>query len=156
MQFIDSHIPNIPSDESESPILDNLQTLYIWFGDTGSRRATLRFTLSNTEENITNLKQTTGSPNFVIEIQDYIVQQRIMQCFRCQGIGHKAEYCNRRDRCACAREIIHPALTQKMHHCLPSVRTAKGTIQSVTRGAHRQRNRGGNLPEPFSLKHSGK
>jgi hypothetical protein len=69
--------------------------------------------------NINNLKQLTGILNFVIRIQDYKSSDRIMQCFKCQNFGHKAEFCHIKDRCVkcagehntrlCTKDAAHPA-----------------------------------------------
>jgi len=70
-------------------------------------------------DNINTLKQLTGILNFVIRIQDYKSSERIMQCFKCQNFGHKAEFCHIKDRCVkcagqhntrlCTKDAAHPA-----------------------------------------------
>ena len=75
-------------------------------------------TIPKKPENINNLKHLTGILNFVIRIQDYKSSDRIMQCFRCQNFGHKAEFCHIKDRCvkcagqhntrACNKDAAHP------------------------------------------------
>ena len=55
-------------------------------------------TVARNEENINLLKSTTGILNFLIKIQDYKSKDRIMQCFRCQEFGQKAEFCNEMNR----------------------------------------------------------
>jgi len=76
-------------------------------------------TILKTEENITLLKKTTGILNFVIKIQDYRATNRVMQCFRCQGFGHKADFCNIKDCCVkCAGD--HQSRTCTKDSSLPA------------------------------------
>ena len=57
-------------------------------------------TVSKSTENLAILKQVRGIHHFTIKIQDFRSQDdRSMQCFRCQDFGHKAEFCNLKDRC---------------------------------------------------------
>jgi Arginine methyltransferase-interacting protein, contains RING Zn-finger len=77
-------------------------------------------TVLKTEENITKLKATTGILNFLVRIQDYkTATNKIIQCFRCQNFGHKAEFCNIAEKCVkcagdhssrtCPKEFEEPA-----------------------------------------------
>ena len=76
-------------------------------------------TVARNEENINPLKKTTGTLNFLIKVQDYKSKERVMQCFRCQEFGHKAEFCNIKDKCVkCARD--HSSRTCTKEATLPA------------------------------------
>ena len=63
-----------------------------------------------THENVEELKIINSILKFVVRIQEYKVTNKLVQCFRCQGFLHLAEYCNIKDKCVkCARD--HPPRT---------------------------------------------
>ena len=76
-------------------------------------------TVPKNPDNIGKLKNLTDILNFVVRIQDYKFSDRIVQCFKCQNFGHKAELCHIRDRCVkcagdhntrvCTKDTAHPA-----------------------------------------------
>ena len=81
-------------------------------------------TIEKTLENIGNLKALTGICNFRIRIEDYRAPKRQLQCFRCQNHGHRAEYCNLKQRCVkCAGDhaakecTMNPRTTAKCANC---------------------------------------
>ena len=81
-------------------------------------------TIEKTLENIGNLKALTGICNFRIRIDDYRALKRQLQCFRCQNHGHRAEYCNLKQRCVkCAGDhaakecTMNPRMTAKCANC---------------------------------------
>ena len=46
------------------------------------------------EQNIQNLKKIVVINHFSIRFEDFKASNRLMQCFKCQNFGHKAEFCN--------------------------------------------------------------
>ena len=57
-------------------------------------------TVTKNPENIAKLTGLTGILNFVIRIRDFKQKgNQAIQCFRCQGFGHKADFCNINDKC---------------------------------------------------------
>ena len=97
-------------------------------------------TIDKTKDNITKLHEIRGIHHFLIKIQDFTSTNKSMQCFRCQNFGHKAEFCNMKDRCvkcdgqhntrACAKAIGAP----------PNAQTAVESTRLTTGAAPLQRN----------------
>jgi hypothetical protein len=57
-------------------------------------------TVIKNPENIARLMGLTGILNFVIRIRNFKQKgDQAIQCFRCQGFGHKSDYCNLKDKC---------------------------------------------------------
>ena len=76
-------------------------------------------TVPKNPDNIGKLKNLTGILNFVVRVQDYKSSDRIVQCFKRQNFGHKAQFCRIKDRCVkcagdhntrvCTKDAAHPA-----------------------------------------------
>ena len=76
-------------------------------------------TVPKNSDNIAKIKNLTGMLNFVVRIQEYKSSGRVVQCFKCQKFGHKAEFCHIKDRCVkcagdhntrlCTKDAAHPA-----------------------------------------------
>ena len=86
-------------------------------------RTCMYVTVNKNVDNVNKLKSVIGILNFLIRIQDYKATDIVMQCFRCQNFGHKAEFCHLKYRCVkctgyhntrtCDKDVAQPA----MEHC---------------------------------------
>ena len=56
-------------------------------------------TIQKTPENIQNIKSLTGILFFKIKIEDLRTKKKEIQCFRCQKYGHKADFCQLKQKC---------------------------------------------------------
>lgn len=56
------------------------------------------------DSEVTKLKSLTGLFNLTIKVEDYKTSTAIIQCFRCQSFGHKAQHCTIIEKCVkCAK-----------------------------------------------------
>ena len=102
------------------------------------------------EQNIQNLKKVVGINHFSIRFEDFKASNRLMQCFKCQSFGHKAEFWNLKQKCVkCAglhntRECTKPIEQHpKCVNCngehpanyrgCPTAQKFKGKARGVTR-----------------------
>ena len=81
-------------------------------------------TIEKTLENMGKLKALIGICNFRIRSEDYQGPKRQLQCFWCQGHGHRADYCNPKQRCvectddhAAKKCTKRPRTTAKCPNC---------------------------------------
>ena len=56
-------------------------------------------TVDKSKKNLDLLKAVREIIRFQIRIEDFKNSSKSIQCFRCQNFGHKAEFCNLKDRC---------------------------------------------------------
>ena len=56
-------------------------------------------TVDKAKKNLNLLKDVREILRFQISIQDFKNPSKSIQCFRCQNFGHKAEFCNLKNRC---------------------------------------------------------
>jgi len=56
-------------------------------------------TIQKTPENMQKLKSLTGILFFKIKIEDLKTKKKEIQCFRCQKYGHKADFCQLKQKC---------------------------------------------------------
>ena len=97
-------------------------------------------------ENINYLKQLTGILNFVIRIQDYRTSERIMQCFKCQNVGQKAEFFYIKDRSVKSAGAIIRGTVLNILHTQLGVQIAAGNTPQTMRG--KKYKKGGAPREP--------
>ena len=62
-------------------------------------------TVDNTEDTKQKLKDIRGLLHFKTTIEDLRNNRTVTQCLRCQGFGHKAQYCNLTRKCRLCAEL---------------------------------------------------
>ena len=94
-------------------------------------------TIPKIEENIENFKSVTVILNFFILIQDYKASERVLQCFRCQNFGHKAEFCFIKEICVkCAGNHNTVNVPRTWNNQL-GVKTVQGNTLKIIKVAQR-------------------
>ena len=92
-------------------------------------------TVTNWPENINNLKQLTGTLNFVIRIQDYKTSECIMQCFKCKNFAIRPNSATSKIVVGSTQGLIIRGIVWKMlHNQLGVQNTAGNTTPGEPRG----------------------